>query len=145
MAVGSIASHQQYLVSMHVLLITAAGCPPHGIEFNPELFIHTNRHKYATTHTHTHMHTEYCIREEAGLLLCLQSFLPLSVSFHPSSLSLHPFSPGQTKGRPSTSPALLFLSLSLFFLASHAHRCLIMDTCIHCSAHFLTCLLCLSF
>lgn len=50
MAVGSIASHKQYLLSMHVLLITTAGGPLHG----PELFRHTNGHKCTAAHTDAH-------------------------------------------------------------------------------------------
>lgn len=138
MAVGSIASHQQYLVSMHVLLITAAGCPLHG----PELFIHTNGHKYATTHTHAHTHrhthtqayTQNTASEKnlAFCFLCLQCFLSLSVSL-PPSLSFFPsllsFTGSlQLREIEQTSPSSLFLSL--LFLTSRSPRCLLMDSCL---------------
>lgn len=134
MAVRSIASHQQYLLSMHVLLITAAGCPLHG----PELFIHTNRHKYVVTHTHTH--TKSCIREESGLLLsfCLRSFLPsflsLSLFYFFSSVFLW-FTLAQ--GRKILSLSLLFFNLSFTQMLTHGYLLR--------SAHPPACVLCLLF
>lgn len=134
MADGSIASHQQYLLSMHVLLITAAGCPLHG----PELFIHTNRHKYSAAHTH--IYTQNTASEEK-LAFCflsppptLPSFLPLSVSFLLFCLSLVHFCSGQKRSRrtPPLSlsiPVCVSLSLS-HFLTSRSPRCLLMDTCL---------------
>lgn len=117
MAVGSIASHRQYLVSMHVLLITAAGCPLHG----PELFIHTNRHNYAHTHTQN-------IASDKKL-----AFLPpLPLSFPallPCSLSLAGFSPGQRE-EEQTKQLQPRLPVPLLFLTSRSPRCLLMGTCL---------------
>lgn len=117
-------------------------CPPHYRSRLPSPWnwieswiIHT--HKQAQICNYTHTHTEYCIREEAGLLLILQSFLPLC--FISSFLSFSLFRPRQAKSRPSTSPAPLLHSLSLSFLTSHSHGCLIMDTCIPCSAYYPVC------
>lgn len=85
-AVGSIPPHQQYLLSMLVVLINTAGCPLPG----PELFIHT------------HTHTQGPASEEklASCFLCL----------HPSSLVL-PFC--LLAEGISSFPLLSLFSLSL--------------------------------
>lgn len=132
MVVRSIASHQQYLLSMHVLLITAAGCPLHG----PELFIHTNRHKCAAPLTHIHKYTQNTASQKKlafCLSPCLRTSPPLSlyVHFFPSfffSLSLAYLSPGHERSRLSLSLALP-ISLSLVFLTSRSPRCLLVDAC----------------